>query len=134
LPNLQGIKILVVDDILDTREFLVFVLELEGARVQAVESAEMAISVMNDWQPDVLVSDIGMPELDGYSLIRTLRSRSPQEGGTLPAIAVTAYAGERDREAILAAGFDAHIPKPVEPLDLAQAIARLLPLGDRHKS
>ncbi|MGL5195016.1 MAG: PAS domain-containing protein [Chroococcales cyanobacterium] len=126
LPNLQGIKILVVDDILDTREFLVFVLEMEGALVQAVESAERAISVINDWQPDILVSDIGMPELDGYGLIRTLRSRSPQEGGTLPAIAVTAYAAQSDRERILAAGFDAHIPKPVEPLDLAQAIARLL--------
>lgn len=126
LPNLQGIKILVVDDILDTREFLVFLLEMEGALVQAVESAEMAISVIKNWQPDVLVSDIGMPELDGYGLIRTLRSRPPQEGGTLPAIAVTAYAGESDRQAILAAGFDAHIPKPVEPLELAQAIARLL--------
>jgi PAS domain S-box-containing protein len=126
LPNLQGLKILVVDDIPDTREFLVFLLEMEGALVQAVESAEMAISVINHWQPDVLVSDIGMPELDGYGLIRTLRSRSPQEGGTIPAIAVTAYAGESDRQAILAAGFDAHIPKPVEPLDLAQAIARLL--------
>ncbi|MCT7991754.1 PAS domain-containing protein [Laspinema olomoucense] len=127
LPNLQGIKILVVDDILDTREFLVFLLEMEGARVQAVESAEMAISMIRDWQPDILISDIGMPELDGYGLIRTLRSRSPQEGGTLPAIAVTAYAGESDRQAILSAGFDAHIPKPVEPLELAQAIARLLP-------
>ncbi|AFY84751.1 PAS domain-containing protein [Oscillatoria acuminata] len=130
LPNLQGIKILVVDDIMDTREFLVFVLEMEGALVQAVESAEMAISMIKDWQPDILVSDIGMPELDGYGLIRTLRSRPPQEGGTLPAIAVTAYAGESDRQAILAAGFDAHIPKPVEPLDLAQAIARLLLRGD----
>ena len=132
LPNLQGIKILVVDDIRDTREFLVFVLEMEGALVQAVESAEMAIAMMNDWQPDILVSDIGMPELDGYGLIRTLRSRSPQEGGSIPAIAVTAYAATSDREKILAAGFDAHIPKPVEPLDLAQAIARLLTLGDRH--
>ncbi|MCT7968106.1 PAS domain-containing protein [Laspinema sp. D1] len=127
LPNLQGIKILVVDDILDTREFLVFLLEMEGAVVQAVESAERAISMINDWQPDILVSDIGMPELDGYGLIRTLRSRSPQDGGTIPAIAVTAYAGESDRQAILSAGFDAHIPKPVEPLELAQEISRLLP-------
>ncbi len=127
LPNLQGIKILVVDDIPDTREFLVFLLEMEGARVQAVESAEKAIAVIDDWQPDILVSDIGMPELDGYALIRTLRSRPPQEGGTLPAIAVTAYAGESDRQAILSAGFDTHIPKPVEPLELAQAIAQLLP-------
>lgn len=83
---------------------------------------------------DIGVSDIGMPELDGYGLICTRRSRSPEEGGTLPAIAVTAYAGESDRQTILAPGFNAHIPKPVEPWELTQAIARLLPLGDRHRS
>ncbi len=134
LPNLQGIKILVVDDIPDTREFMVFVLEMEDAVVKAVESAQMAISVIQEWQPDILISDIGMPELDGYGLIRTIRLLSPEEGGRIPAIAVTAYAAESDRQAILAAGFNTHIPKPVEPLKLARAIARLLRVGDRHFS
>jgi CheY-like chemotaxis protein len=90
-----------------------------------VESAIAAFQTLEDSQPDVLVSDIGMPEEDGYALIRKIRMRDSHAGGEIPAVALTAYASDRDRAFAMAAGFQRHIPKPVEPSKLADAIAQL---------
>ncbi|MBW4565929.1 MAG: PAS domain S-box protein [Mojavia pulchra JT2-VF2] len=123
--NLQGTRILVVDDDDNTREFLAFLLELHGANVIATATATEAITTLTQFKPDVLLSDIGMPDVDGYMLMRQVRALSPQQGGTIPAIALTAYAGEINYQQAMAAGFQRHIPKPIEPQVLIQAIAEL---------
>jgi CheY-like chemotaxis protein len=125
-PNLEGIRVLVVDDEKDTLELIVFILQEYGAIVQAVTSATEALNILVNVQPDVLLSDIGMPEMDGYMFIQQIRSRCPEQGGEIPAIALTAYAGETDHQQILLAGFQKHVTKPVEPAFLANAIATLL--------
>jgi PAS domain S-box-containing protein len=125
-PNLQGVKVLVVDDIADIREYVAFVLEQEGATVTSVSSAAEALSALTQAQPDVLVSDIGMAEVDGYMLMRQVRSLPPSQGGTIPAIALTAYAGEMNEQQALAAGFQRHLAKPVEPTVLLAVIAELV--------
>jgi CheY-like chemotaxis protein len=124
--GLQGIKVLVVEDITDMREYITFVLEQEGATVVAVTSAAEALTALDQFQPEVLVSDIGMPEMDGYMLLRQVRRRSPQQGGQTPAIALTAYAREIDRQQALAAGFQHHLAKPVELDELVKVILNLL--------
>ncbi|WP_390841956.1 MULTISPECIES: ATP-binding protein [Nostoc] len=124
--NLQGIKILVVDDDNDTREFLTFLLEQYQANVTAVASAVEAIATFSESKPDVLVSDIGMPEVDGYMLMRQVRALPPEQGGQIKAIALTAYAGEIDYQQAMLAGFQRHVPKPVEPEVLVKAIADLV--------
>jgi len=123
---LQGVRVLIVDDEVDTRKLLVFILEEYGASVRAVASAGEALEAFALKQPDILLSDIGMPETDGYSLIRTIRSLPPEQGGQIPAIALTAYAGETDHQQILKAGFQRHVTKPVEPAQLAAVIADLV--------
>lgn len=123
--NLQNIKILVVDDDNSTREFLAFVLELYQANVIAVASADEAIATLTQFQPDVLLSDIGMPDVDGYMLIQQIRSLPPERGGKIPAIALTAYAGEIDEQQAIAAGFQRHITKPIEPQVLIETIKAL---------
>jgi CheY-like chemotaxis protein len=97
-----------------------------GAEVQPVASAERALDVLNGNYVDVLVSDIGMPGADGYDLITRVRAREQEHGGRIPAIALTAYASEEDRDRALAAGFSAHIAKPVSPGALARAVHDLL--------
>ncbi len=124
--NLQGIKILVVDDDTDTLEFLTFMLEQYQANVTAVTSAVEAIATLTQYRSDVLVSDIGMPEVDGYMLLRQLRALPPEQGGQIPAIALTAYAGEIDQKQAMLAGFQRHMPKPVEPEVLVRLIADLV--------
>jgi CheY-like chemotaxis protein len=124
-PNLQGLKVLVVDDEADSRELIAFILEEAGAKVAQAASADEALHVLDQDPSDLLLSDIAMPETDGYALIRQIRSRSPQQGGKMLAIALTAYAGEVDYQQALAAGFQEHLPKPVEPQQLIKAIARL---------
>jgi PAS domain S-box-containing protein len=124
--DLQGIKILVVDDDDNTREFLAFLLELHGATVAASATAKDAIAALPQFQPDLVLSDIGMPDVDGYMLMQQIRALPPDQGGTLPAIALTAYAGEIDSQQALAAGFQRHLTKPVEPQVLIRAIATLL--------
>jgi CheY-like chemotaxis protein len=126
LPNLEGIKILVVDDDQDSRDFIVFVLEQEGAIVIPATSAFVALEVLTSFIPDILVSDIGMPEMDGYALVQQVRLLAAEQGGTIPAIALTAYAGEYDQKQALAAGFQMHISKPVEPDKLITIVAELL--------
>ncbi|MEG4107415.1 ATP-binding protein [Microcoleus sp. S13_C5] len=120
---LSGIQILLVDDEPDTREFQAFLLEQNGAHVRAVASGKEALQALEQSIPDVLVSDIGMAEMDGYMLLQQIRSRPPNQGGTIPAIALTAYATEIDRQQALQVGFQTHITKPVEPSVLVRAIS-----------
>ncbi len=124
--DLSGVKVLVVDDDTDSREFIAFLLKQAGAKVIATSCAHEAFTALTQSQPDVLVSDIGMPQMDGYMLMRQVRALSPEQGGEIPAIALTAYAGELDHQQALSVGFQKHIPKPVEPEELVRAIASLL--------
>ncbi|MEH2150051.1 GAF domain-containing protein [Nostoc sp.] len=124
---LSGLEILVVDDDADMREFLPFMLEQYGATVTVVASAIEALTALSQSQPNLIVSDIGMPEMDGYMLMRQIRSLKPEQGGTIPAIALTAYAGEMDHQQAIAVGFQQHISKPVDPEELVKAIASLVP-------
>ncbi|MEH2043158.1 PAS domain S-box protein [Nostoc sp.] len=126
LPNFNGLKVLLVDDERDTRELIAFILEQSGAVVIQAASAIEALRIMPQFQPNLLLSDIGMPEVDGYMLIRQIRAMSPELGGKIPAIALTAYAGEVDYQQAIAAGFGQHITKPVEPAKLLRAIANLI--------
>ncbi|MEB3213717.1 MAG: PAS domain-containing protein, partial [Leptolyngbyaceae bacterium] len=126
VDDLKGVNILVVDDDDSTREFLACLLELNGARVIAAASAEEALSMLGQFTPDILLSDIGMPTVDGYTLMRQVRRLPPKQGGQIPAIALTAYAGEINYQQAMAAGFQNHIAKPVEPDHLIDAIVALL--------
>ncbi len=123
---LRGLRILIVDDDIDTREFLHFFLQQNGALITAAASVTEALAKIAQTVPNLLISDLGMPEMDGYSLIRLLRAMPKEEGGEIPAIALTAYAGESDRDRVLAAGFQKHIAKPVKPTELLTSIADLL--------
>jgi signal transduction histidine kinase/response regulator RpfG family c-di-GMP phosphodiesterase len=127
--ELAGLTVLVVDDDFDARELLVAMLRERGAEVIPVSSSFEALNQLasrtNGYFPDVLVSDIGMPEEDGLELITKVRSMEPEQGGRIPAIALTAYAREEDRERVLDAGFHRHLAKPVDPPILAAAIADL---------
>lgn len=125
-PNLEGIRVLVVDDEPDTLKLLVFLLEEHGASVTAVASASEALDVLVQWQPDVLLSDIGMPEVDGYMLIAKIRAMPSEQGGQIPAIALSAYAGEANSQKIVSAGFQRHLTKPVEPTLLVREITNLV--------
>lgn len=122
---LKGVKILVVDDDLDTLEVIALILEEQGANVTLAGSAKEAIATIANFQPDVLVSDLGMPDIDGYDFIRQLRTHSPEQGGQIPAIALTAYAAEATQHEVLTAGFQKYIAKPAEPTELVAAIAEL---------
>jgi CheY-like chemotaxis protein len=104
---------------------LTIALEQAGGEVRACASATEALDMLAGWKADLLVSDIGMPNEDGYALIRKVRALEPELGGAMPAIALTAFAGVADRSRALSAGFQKHISKPVEPLDLVRIIARL---------
>lgn len=125
-PPLTGLQILVVDDEADARELISTVLEHYGARVTAVASAALALAAVEKLQPAVLVSDLGMPEENGYSLIRKLRNIEAEQGGKIPAIALSAYARSEDRAAAIAAGFQAHLPKPFEPTQLAAVVVNVI--------
>ena len=123
--SLAGLRALIVDDEIDTRDFLVTALEQEGAEVTAAASAGEAMRLLERLKPDVLVSDIGMPESDGYTLIRSIRALAPEQGGLIPAAALTAYAREEDRILALKAGFQMHVSKPIEPMKLVAVVAKL---------
>ncbi|MEG4941158.1 chemotaxis protein CheB [Microcoleus sp. F4-D5] len=127
VPSLEGLHILAVDDRIDTREFLQFVLEGYGAEVLAVASARSAIAALteNPGRYDLLISDIGMPEEDGYFLIREVRALAAEAGGEIPAAALTAYATDKEGQRAIEAGFQKHIAKPVDPVKLALIIANL---------
>ena len=123
---LSNTQVLVVDDEPDIRDLITFILQDYGVEVTAVSSAQEALQALSESIPDVLISDIGMPKTDGYMLMREVRARSPQQGGRVPAIALTAYAGEMNQQQALAAGFQIHISKPVDPDALVKAIADLI--------
>ncbi|MBN3992560.1 MAG: PAS domain S-box protein [Nostoc sp. NMS2] len=123
---LSATQVLVVDDEPDIRDLVSFILQDYGVQVTSVSSAQEALQALSESIPDVLISDIGMPKTDGYMLMREVRSRSPQEGGRVPAIALTAYAGEMNQQQALAAGFQMHISKPVDPDVLVKAIVNLI--------
>ncbi|MEH1940834.1 MAG: ATP-binding protein [Nostoc sp.] len=123
---LTGIQILVVDDDDDTRDFHTFLLEEAGARVIAVASAKEALQVLAESEPDFLLSDIGMPETDGYMLMRQVKVLQAKQAKQIPAIALTAYAGEINQQQALKSGFQKHMSKPVEPEELVKAIATLI--------
>ena len=125
--SLESLKILIVDDELDAREMLASVLSVNGAQVTMAASATDALNIIaqcnSEQLPDLLISDIGMPEGDGYMFIRQVRDLAPEKGGRIPAIALTAYARTEDRIKALAAGFQSHVPKPVEPEEFLAVIA-----------
>ncbi len=122
---LTGLHVLVMDDEADTRDLLVTALEQCGARVTAVPNVPDALASLDRVLPDVLLSDIGVPGEDGYSLIRKLRARSAELGGNVPAAALTAYARSEDRIRALSAGFQAHLAKPIDPAEVVATIAAL---------
>lgn len=124
--NLNGICILIVEDEADMRDLLRFILEEQGATVSVAASATEALQQLTQSVPDVLLSDIGMPEMDGYALMRQIHTMLSQQGKTIRAIALTAYAGEINQQLALAAGFQLHISKPVEPDHLISMIVSLM--------
>ena len=125
LPRLDDLRILVVDDNADGRTLTSLVLAHAGASVKAVASVREALKALEEERPDALVSDIGLADEDGYALIRHIRQHEAEHGGFLPAVALTGYARAEDRTRILAAGFQVHVPKPVEPAELTAAIATI---------
>src|SRR5215510_23205 len=132
-PSLEGVWALVVDDETDARELVATLLEQCGARVTAVASAQEALAAVSDQQnrPDILISDVSMPEVDGYDLIRRIRELPAEKGGRTPAVALTAYGRSIDRIRALSAGFQMHMPKPVEPAELATVVASLTGMASK---
>ena len=125
MVDLTGIKVLLVDDEPDARELLTEVLQQCGAIVVATHSADEAVRLIPRERPAVLLSDIGLPGEDGYKLISRVRALSPEDGGNLPAAAITAYARSDDARRALAAGYQRHAPKPIQPTTLAALVAGL---------
>jgi CheY-like chemotaxis protein len=123
--HLQGIKVLVVDDDADSRQLLKRLLEECRAKVTMAGCVTEALNVLDLEHFDVIVSDIGMPQRDGYDFVRELRARPVGQGGRTPAVALTAFARSEDRTRAMLAGFDLHIAKPVEPRELCAAVSRL---------
>lgn len=126
MQSLAGVRVLVVDDEEDGRELVRMTLKQYGAKVETAESVEQAMGAFGAAAPAVLIADIGMPGEDGYSLIRRVRQFPSEQGGLVPAIALTAYARREDREQAMAAGFNLHLAKPAEPAELAWAVVSLL--------
>jgi signal transduction histidine kinase/ActR/RegA family two-component response regulator len=121
----EGVRALVVDDDDDSRELVRRMLEACGVHVATASSALEALAEVARWRPDVLLCDIGMPEMDGYQLLRAIRTLPPEQGGETPAAAVTAYARPEDHQQTIDAGYAIHVTKPVEPVQLLEAVARL---------
>ncbi|MFN2407331.1 MAG: ATP-binding protein [Pyrinomonadaceae bacterium] len=132
LPSLQGLKVLVVDDEADTRELIGEVLKEVGSEVITCRSVEEALIALEQHKPDILISDLGMPDEDGYSLISKIRALPSEQGGHIPAAALTAYARAEDRMRVLRSGFQFHLPKPVDSAELVTVIASLA--GRAYKS
>jgi CheY-like chemotaxis protein len=124
--RLDGLRVLVVDDERDTRELLKVVLGHCGADVTTVASVQEALEAIKTMRPEILISDIGMAGEDGYDLIRKVRALPAEQGGKVPAIALTAYARAEDRLRALRAGYQMHVPKPVELTELVAVVASLI--------
>jgi CheY-like chemotaxis protein len=128
---IAGTRVLVVDDEADARDLTRVILESRGARVVAVAGVSDALQTLREERFDALIADIGMPGADGFTLIRAIRSLPPDGGGTMLAVAVTAYATLRERQEALAAGFDEHVGKPIDADRLVAALAAAGPGFDR---
>jgi CheY-like chemotaxis protein len=124
--DLRGLRVLVVEDEGDTRDILDVLLRESGAEVLAVPDADAAMRAMQTRPPDVLISDIGMPEMDGYDFIRRVRRLAPEKGGRVPAIALTAFAHGSDHREALRAGYDRHLAKPVDAVTLTRTVRDVL--------
>jgi CheY-like chemotaxis protein len=125
LPRLEGTRVLVVDDEPDAVEIVTELLGSVGAVVEGASSAEEVLRKLPLFHPEVLVSDIGMPGMDGYALIRSVRALEAAQGGRTPALALTAYTRREDVEKSVAVGFQAHLGKPVDAEKLVTTVARL---------
>jgi len=123
--SLNGMRVLIVDDEADARELVTVMLAHCGAEMKAASSSGEALEIIENWKPDVLIADIGMPVEDGYGLITRLRALPIERGGNTPALALTAYAGTEDRLRALSAGYQVHLSKPVDRVELAAVVARL---------
>jgi PAS domain S-box-containing protein len=123
--RLAGVDVLLVEDEADTLMLFKTTLESHGARVRPAATAAEALAIADEWRPSLLVSDLGLPGIDGYALLRAIRARAAHR--TLAAVAVTAYARPDDRARALAAGFDAYVSKPVDPAELVRTLASVLP-------
>jgi len=126
--ELYGLKILVVDDDLDTRELLDWVLRRAGAEVTTAGSAREALEALDKERFQLLISDIAMPDEDGYTLLKKVRALPPEHGGRIPALALTAHSLVQDRLQSLRAGFQSHVPKPVVPEELVEVVASIIHL------
>ena len=125
-PSLAGLRVLIVEDEADSRELLSAVLSRCGAETSTATSCQDALAAIGSGAklPDVVVSDLGMAEQDGYDMIRMLRALPPDKGGQIPAVAVTGYVNPGDRQRALAAGYSSHVAKPIDPRTVAGAVAR----------
>jgi CheY-like chemotaxis protein len=133
--HLHGLRVLVVDDELEARELVADLLRICGAEVHQADALITALAFLAMHTPDVMISDIGMAEGDGYALMRRVRSLGHEQKRIIPAIALTAFTHERDRARALGAGFDVHMPKPLEPSVLTQVVfdlARARRIGAEH--
>jgi CheY-like chemotaxis protein len=124
--DLRGVKVVMVDDDADACDLVARTLGGCGACVITADSAHAALALVESERPDVMLSDIGMPEMDGFALLEAVRALGPARGGTVPAIAITAYALTEDRNRTAAGGFRLHMAKPVEPAALVAAVAEIL--------
>jgi len=129
--DLGGVKVLVVEDEADVRDLLRWLLESNNAVVHTASSANEALVMLARERPDILISDIGMPDRDGFSLIREIRGLDPQAGGHTPAVALTAFARAEDRTRALLAGYQFHLTKPIDAAELLAALATLSGRRDR---
>jgi CheY-like chemotaxis protein len=129
--RLDGLRAVVVDNDADALGLAEAVLAGAGAEVRTCLGAAEAFDILRRWRPDVLLSDIEMPGEDGYSLVRKVRSLAAAEGGSTPAIALTAYGRPQDRQRALEAGFSVHVPKPVDPAELTAIVAGVTASGRR---
>jgi CheY-like chemotaxis protein len=125
-PSLAGLKILVIDDELDARELIRRILTQCDASVIAAASANEGLELVSVEKPDVIISDISMPEKNGYQLIAEVRNLSTEDGGTIPAIALTAFAHAKDKAKVMSAGYQRHLSKPVDSAELIAAINSLI--------
>jgi CheY-like chemotaxis protein len=124
-PPLRDLRVLVVDDEPDARELLLAELTRCGTVVRLAETAAEALREVAAWRPDALISDIGLPQMDGYALIQAIRQLPDEQGGRTPAIALTAYASSQDRVKAFRAGFQAHLAKPIELRELLAVLASI---------
>jgi CheY-like chemotaxis protein len=131
LADLSGIRVLVVEDDIDAREMLEEVLAGQGAEVRGAGNGADAVALVGSWRPDVLVSDIGLPDMDGYALIRRVRELGADAGGEVPAIALTGYADVEDSRRALAAGYQVHVAKPIDSSLLTRAVVDVAAAVDR---